>query len=70
MIHIPDSTLNNYFKCDAFYNKDAEAGILYNDAALNIDWQIPADKTVVSDKDLIHPSITNCKNNYTANITA
>ena len=52
------------YKCDAFYNKEAEAGILYNDAALNIDWQIPADKAVVSDKDLILPSIINCKNNF------
>lgn len=52
------------YKCDAFYNKEAEAGILYNDAALNIDWQIPANKAVVSDKDLILPSIINCKNNF------
>jgi len=52
------------YKCDAFYHKEAEAGIMYNDAALNIDWKIPTDKAIVSDKDLIHPSLNNCKNNF------
>ena len=39
------------YKCDNFYNKQSEGGILLNDADLNIDWQIPADKMIVSDKD-------------------
>jgi len=30
------------YKCDAFYNKQSEAGIRYNDTCLKIDWQIPA----------------------------
>ena len=52
------------YKCDAFYHKESEAGILFNDAALNIDWQIPADKAIISDKDMVLPSIVNCKNNF------
>ena len=52
------------YKCDEFYNKESEAGILYNDAALNIDWNIPADKAIISDKDLLQPSLLNCKNNF------
>ena len=52
------------YKCDAFYNKKSEGGILYNDANLNIDWKIPANKAIVSDKDLTQPSITACKNNF------
>ena len=52
------------YKCDAFYNKESEGGILYNDAALNIDWQIPADKAIVSDKDQQQPTLLNCKNNF------
>lgn len=52
------------YKCDEFYYKESEAGILYNDAALNIDWQIPADKAIVSEKDLLQPSLLNCKNNF------
>ena len=52
------------YKCDTFYHKESEAGILYNDAALNIDWQIPADKAIISEKDLQQPSLLNCKNNF------
>ncbi len=52
------------YKCDAFYNKESEGGIIYNDAALGIDWQIPADKAIVSDKDLVLPTLTACKNNF------
>lgn len=52
------------YKCDAFYNKEAEGGILYNDTSLQIDWQIPADKAIVSDKDLVLPSLADCKNSF------
>ena len=52
------------YKCDAFYHKESEAGILFNDAELNIDWKIPADKALVSDKDMQHPALLNCKNNF------
>ena len=52
------------YKCDAFYNKESEAGIMYNDAALNIDWQVPAGKAIISEKDRFHPPIENCKNNF------
>ena len=52
------------YKCDAFYHKESEAGILYNDAELNIDWKIPAGSAIISDKDLVHPSILHCKNNF------
>jgi dTDP-4-dehydrorhamnose 3,5-epimerase len=55
------------YKCDSFYNKQAEGGILYNDAFLNIDWQIPLDKAIVSEKDLILPSFENCVNNFIFN---
>lgn len=52
------------YKCDAFYHKESEAGIIFNDPVLNIDWGIPADKAIVSEKDMVHPSIVNCKNNF------
>ena len=52
------------YKCDAFYNKESEGGLLYNDPALAIDWHIPADKAVVAAKDLILPGIDNCLGNF------
>ncbi len=36
------------FKCDTFYNKESEAGIIYNDAELNIEWRNPAESIVIS----------------------
>jgi dTDP-4-dehydrorhamnose 3,5-epimerase len=40
------------YKCDAYYNKDAEGGIHPLDADLAIDWQIPTAKQRISEKDL------------------
>ena len=39
------------YKCDQFYNKQSESGILYNDPFLRIDWQIPPSKALISEKD-------------------
>lgn len=39
------------YKCDGFYNKQSEGGIIFNDPDLNIDWQIPQGKEKISDKD-------------------
>ncbi|MBL0355726.1 MAG: dTDP-4-dehydrorhamnose 3,5-epimerase [Chitinophagaceae bacterium] len=52
------------YKCDKFYNKQSEGGIAYNDPALNIDWQIIAGKEVISEKDMVHPGIDACINNF------
>ena len=43
------------YKCDAFYNKESEAGIRYNDPVLNIDWETPSNQLVLSKKDLELP---------------
>jgi dTDP-4-dehydrorhamnose 3,5-epimerase len=44
------------YKCDNYYNKEAEAGIIYNDLTLNIDWQLSEKELIVSDKDLVLPT--------------
>ncbi|MFT4060934.1 MAG: dTDP-4-dehydrorhamnose 3,5-epimerase [Edaphocola sp.] len=45
------------YKCDNFYNKSAEGGILYNDSSLAIDWGIPANQAILSEKDLALPTL-------------
>lgn len=45
------------YKCDNFYNKKAEAGILYNDQSLNIDWKIKPGEAQLSEKDIILPTL-------------
>lgn len=44
------------YKCDNYYHKESEAGIIYNDPTLNIDWQIDTKDIKVSTKDLVLPS--------------
>ena len=43
------------YKCDNLYHPESEGGIIYNDPMLNIDWGIPADKALISEKDTKHP---------------
>ncbi|MFI2744585.1 dTDP-4-dehydrorhamnose 3,5-epimerase [Zhouia sp. PK063] len=42
-----------YYKCDNFYHKAAEDGIVYNDEQLGIDWQIPQEEMKISEKDYL-----------------
>ncbi len=44
------------YKCDNFYNKQAEIGVNVKDATLNIDWGVSYDKMILSEKDEILPS--------------
>lgn len=39
------------YKCDNLYYKEAEFGIRYDDPEIGIDWKIPADKIITSEKD-------------------
>ncbi len=41
------------YKCDNFYNKESEGGILWNDSDLNIDWKLPAEAVILSEKDKV-----------------
>jgi dTDP-4-dehydrorhamnose 3,5-epimerase len=52
------------YKCDGYYYKESEAGIIYNDPALNIDWQVPADAAIISDKDKLFPLLKDCNNSF------
>ena len=49
------------YKCDNFYNKDSEGGIIYNDTDLNIDWALKEEEFIVSEKDLQLPLLQNAK---------
>ena len=52
------------YKCDDFYSPTLERGIIYNDPALGVDWKIPADKAVISDKDTKHPLFADAEKNF------
>lgn len=42
------------YKCDNFYHPEADGGINIKDKSLGIDWRIPVEKAILSEKDLNH----------------
>lgn len=54
-ITLSDKAIFSY-KCDNYYNKSHERGIIYNDKTLNIDWLIDKSEFILSDKDKKLPS--------------
>lgn len=52
------------YKCDTLYNRESEAGIRFDDPAIGIDWKLPADKLIVSAKDLDLPLLADCRNTF------
>lgn len=52
------------YKCDSYYNKSAEAGINLKDPSINIDWKIPQEKMIISEKDLLYPNFENSIHNF------
>lgn len=54
------STLSNTavfsYKCDNYYVKDAEGSVIWNDTDLNVDWKLPMEAVLLSEKDKILPT--------------
>ncbi len=45
------------YKCDEFYHPEADSGIQLLDDSLGIDWQIPADRMIMSEKDRVRAKL-------------
>ena len=59
-IVLEDDTIFSY-KCDNFYNKKSEAGIIYNDTDLNINWKLLESEFIISEKDKDLPKFKHAK---------
>lgn len=46
------------YKCDNFYNKSSEGGVIWNDEELDIDWKLPESDIILSEKDKKQPSLS------------
>lgn len=49
--------VNFLYKCDNYYNAEADGGIAFDDPELDIDWPIAIDKAITSEKDSKHPTL-------------
>lgn len=54
-------TATFFYKCDNFYNKESEGGIIYNDENININWQFSLEDLIISEKDKVQPTLENAK---------
>jgi dTDP-4-dehydrorhamnose 3,5-epimerase len=54
-------TATFFYKCDNFYNKESEGGIIFNDNTINIDWNFSIEELIISEKDTILPPLENAK---------
>ena len=54
-------TATFFYKCDNFYNKESDGGLIYNDPTINIDWKIDSNELLLSDKDKLQPSLEEIK---------
>lgn len=57
------------YKCDEFYHPEADGGINIKDDNLGIDWKIPVDKAILSEKDLKHACLKDFQTPFDFNIS-
>ena len=58
---VMSDTATFFYKCDNFYNKESEGGIIYNDPSLGIDWTMDSGELIISEKDTHLPTIENAR---------
>ena len=56
------------YKCDNFYHPEADGGISILDTSLGIDWHIPTDKAILSEKDTKHPLLADFDSPFDINV--
>ncbi|MGB1204373.1 MAG: dTDP-4-dehydrorhamnose 3,5-epimerase [Chitinophagales bacterium] len=57
-------TAEFFYKCDNYYAKEQEGGLMYNDPKLNIDWQVPEKDLIISQKDQQQFAFDDAPNNF------
>lgn len=57
------------YKCDNFYHPEADGGISILDNSLGIDWHIPTDHAILSEKDTKHPLLKDFDSPFDFNVS-
>jgi dTDP-4-dehydrorhamnose 3,5-epimerase len=47
------------YKCDNYYHQASERGIRHDDPFLGVDWKLPKESRIISEKDLVLPTLSN-----------
>ena len=55
------------YKCDEFYHPEADGGISIMDQSLGINWKIPTDQALLSEKDTKHQMLANFNSPFNIN---
>ena len=55
------------YKCDSYYAPQSEGAVAWNDPALGIDWRIPQEDIILSDKDRCHPYLKDAQDLFDYN---
>ena len=55
---------NVQYKVDEYYSAEHDGGIAFDDPDINIEWPMPMDKLVLSDKDKVHPTLAELDNPF------
>ncbi len=56
------------YKCDEFYHPEAEGGISITDESLGIDWRLPMEKVILSEKDTRHAMLKDFDSPFDINV--
>ena len=60
---LEDHTIFAY-KCDNFYNKPSEGGLIWNDPTIGIEWPMDTSQILLSEKDEVLPNLENSLNDF------
>ena len=63
--YVLSDTAEFSYKCSAFYSPQSEAGLIWNDPTINIEWPLNSSNVILSDKDIKLPTIDNAEINFT-----
>ena len=55
------------YKCDNYYAPQSEAAVAWDDTEVAVDWQLPLESIILSDKDRNHPSLREADIPFTIN---
>lgn len=57
------------YKCDNYYAPQSEGAIAWNDPALGIDWRVPTENRILSEKDMHHPLLADLDSPFDINVS-